>query len=149
MVRYKPKSVSEMEEHYRFKQLTMRIDYDRRLRLYGDKMAAQFKENYEAIRYSVVEFVRKISEKVDIYGQEAIVLQNRMSQLISAARSTRYKATIRDYANMLASTVFTLWNRGVIPDDVVTEIYNFLVQNGVPSDILSDVWRAWGLPMPA
>ncbi len=141
-------SVEEMERNYELKQRFMPQIYDTVIKLRGEEMASKFYNEYKAIRYEVVEFVRKIGEAAMLDGQTMVRLQNALSQIISVSKRARSPDTIREYMSKCIIPIYDLYSVGWLSDTQVIEIYRFLVQHGVPENIVRTFFRTYGLPVP-
>ena len=148
MVRYKPKrSVDEMREEYELRAESMTMNY-------GKKMGAErikergenFAEEYSRIRWTIIEFVRGLLKTKKVTGQDAIKLQNALSEAYSAYQRL-YRGSAIKYLEGVAEIVAAMRNAGILTDDECRKVREFVVTKlGIPAEDIDAFWGIYGLP---
>ena len=128
MVRYKPKaSPDEMRAEYELRSESMTMNYGKKMGPERIKERGEnFVEGYTEARWKIVEYVRKLLKGKRVTGQDAIKLQNVMSEAYSAYQRL-YRGSAMKYLEGVAEIVAAMRAAGILTDDECRDIRKFLV----------------------
>jgi len=148
MVRYRPKaSPDEMRAEYELRSESMTMNYGKKMGPERIKERGEnFAEEYKRTRWTIVEFVRSLLKTKKVTGQDAIKLQNAMSEAYSAYQRL-YRGSAIKYLEGVAEIVAAMRNAGILTDDECRKVREFMITKlGIPAEDVDAFWTRYGLP---